>query len=115
MAISKLTSFLLPIPHLASSLCPFTRPTFLSPSHLHPQVHLVTQHCGEFSRMLGGRWAIATLSGDMGLRSGFGHLARKNDLLICTAELLQIALTSSEEDEHVELNGKSSVHLEPLL
>lgn len=68
------------------------------------RVHLVTQHCEEFSRMLGGRWAIATLSGDMGLRPGFGHLARKNDLLICTAELLQIALTSSEEDEHVELN-----------
>lgn len=68
------------------------------------QVHLVTQHFEEFSRMLNGRWAITTLSGDMGPRPGFGHLARKNDLLICTAELLQMALVSSEEEEHVELN-----------
>ncbi|KAM7068522.1 ATP-dependent RNA helicase DHX58 [Molossus nigricans] len=71
------------------------------------RVHLVTQHREEFSRMLGGRWAITTLSGDMGPRPGFGHLARRNDLLICTAELLQMALTSSEEEEHVELNAFS--------
>lgn len=61
--------------------------------------------------MLDGRWAIATLSGDMGLRPGFGHLARRNDLLICTAELLQTALSSPEEEEHVELNGESWVRL----
>uniref|UniRef100_A0A8D1NI98 RNA helicase n=1 Tax=Sus scrofa TaxID=9823 RepID=A0A8D1NI98_PIG len=68
------------------------------------RVHLVTQHCEEFSRMLDRRWAITTLSGDMGPRAGFGHLARSHDLLICTAELLQKALTSEEEEEHVELN-----------
>ena len=73
---------------------------------LHPQVHLVTQHCEEFSSMLGKRWAITTLSGDMGPRAGFGHVARRYDLLICTAELLQKALTSLEEGEHVELNGE---------
>ncbi|XP_010592762.3 ATP-dependent RNA helicase DHX58 [Loxodonta africana] len=71
------------------------------------RVHLVTQHHEEFSRMLGGRWAIATLSGAMGPRAGFGHQARSHDLLICTAELLQMALTSSEEEEHVELNDFS--------
>ncbi|XP_054449600.1 ATP-dependent RNA helicase DHX58 [Pteronotus mesoamericanus] len=71
------------------------------------RVHLVTQHCEEFRRMLGGRWAIATLSGDMGPRAGFGHVAQKNDLLICTAELLQLALTSPEEEEHVELTAFS--------
>ncbi|XP_006092452.1 probable ATP-dependent RNA helicase DHX58 [Myotis lucifugus] len=71
------------------------------------RVHLVTQHYEEFKRMLDGRWAIATLSGDMGLRPGFGHLARRNDLLICTAELLQMALSSPEEEEHVELNAFS--------
>ncbi|XP_070250198.1 ATP-dependent RNA helicase DHX58 isoform X2 [Myotis yumanensis] len=71
------------------------------------RVHLVTQHYEEFNRMLDGRWAIATLSGDMGLRPGFGHLARRNDLLICTAELLQMALSSPEEEEHVELNAFS--------
>lgn len=73
------------------------------------RVHLVTQHCEEFSRMLDGCWTIATLSGDMGPRPGFGYLARRNDLLICTAELLQMALTSSEEEEHVELNEFSLI------
>ncbi|XP_023581029.1 ATP-dependent RNA helicase DHX58 isoform X1 [Trichechus manatus latirostris] len=71
------------------------------------RVHLVTQHREEFSRMLDGRWAIATLSGDMGPRAGFGHQARSHDLLICTAELLQMALTSPEEEEHVELSDFS--------
>ncbi|XP_058416975.1 ATP-dependent RNA helicase DHX58 isoform X2 [Diceros bicornis minor] len=71
------------------------------------RVHLVTQHREEFSRMLGKRWTITTLSGDMGPRAGFGHLARSHDLLICTAELLQMALTSPEEEEHVELNAFS--------
>ncbi|XP_016077486.1 PREDICTED: probable ATP-dependent RNA helicase DHX58 [Miniopterus natalensis] len=71
------------------------------------RVHLVTQHCEEFSRMLDGQWAIATLSGDMGPRPGFGHLAQRNDLIICTAELLQLALTSPEEEEHVELTAFS--------
>lgn len=70
------------------------------------RVHLVSQHCEEFSRMLDRRWAIITLSGDMGPRAGFGHLARSHDLIICTAELLQMALTSPEEEEHVELNGE---------
>lgn len=85
---------------------PLPQSNFLSHLILHPQVHLVTQHCEEFSRMLGKRWAIITLSGDMGPRAGFGHLARSHDLIICTAELLQMALTSPEEEEHVELNGE---------
>ncbi|XP_062968434.1 ATP-dependent RNA helicase DHX58 [Cynocephalus volans] len=71
------------------------------------RVHLVTQHGEEFSCMLGGRWTMKTLSGDMGPRAGFGHLARSHDLLICTAELLQMALTSPEEEEHVELTAFS--------
>lgn len=56
--------------------------------------------------MLDNRWAITTLSGDMGPRAGFGHLARSHDLIICTAELLQLALASPEEEEHVELHGE---------
>lgn len=71
------------------------------------RVHLVSQHCEEFSRMLERRWAITTLSGNMGPRAGFGHVARRHDLLICTAELLQKALASPEEEEHVELNAFS--------
>lgn len=56
--------------------------------------------------MLDKHWTITTLSGDMGSRAGFGLMARSHDLLICTAELLQLALNSSEEDEHVDLTGE---------
>lgn len=56
--------------------------------------------------MLDKQWTITTLSGDMGSRAGFGLMARSHDLLICTAELLQLALNSAEEDEHVDLTGK---------
>ncbi|XP_006901712.1 PREDICTED: probable ATP-dependent RNA helicase DHX58 [Elephantulus edwardii] len=71
------------------------------------RVHLVTQHYEEFSQMLEGRWAIKTLSGAMGPRTGFSYLARNHDLLICTAELLHMALTSTDEEEHVELSDFS--------
>lgn len=67
------------------------------------RVHLVSQHAEEFRRMLDGHWTMTTLSGDMGPRAGFGFLARSHDLLICTAELLQLALSSPQEDDHVEL------------
>ncbi|XP_052050578.1 ATP-dependent RNA helicase DHX58 isoform X1 [Apodemus sylvaticus] len=67
------------------------------------RVHLVNQHAEEFRRMLDKQWTITTLSGDMGSRAGFGLMARSHDLLICTAELLQLALNSAEEDEHVDL------------
>ncbi|XP_042530011.1 probable ATP-dependent RNA helicase DHX58 isoform X2 [Dipodomys spectabilis] len=73
------------------------------------RVHLVTQHGEEFSRMLGGRWTMTTLSGDMGPRAGFGHVVRSHHLLICTAELLQMALTSSDVEEHVELTAFSLI------
>ncbi|XP_012582154.1 PREDICTED: probable ATP-dependent RNA helicase DHX58 [Condylura cristata] len=71
------------------------------------RVHLVTQHREEFRRMLGSRWAITALSGDMGLRAGFAYLARAHDLIICTAELLHMALGSPQEEEHVELSAFS--------
>lgn len=73
------------------------------------RVHLVTQHSEEFRLMLDGRWAITTLSGDMGARAGFHHVAQKHDVVICTAELLQAALSSSEEEEHVELTAFSLI------
>lgn len=73
------------------------------------RVHLVNQHAEEFRRMLDKHWTVTTLSGDMGSRAGFGLMARTHDLLICTAELLQLALKSSEEDEHVELTEFSLI------
>ncbi|XP_037349872.1 ATP-dependent RNA helicase DHX58 isoform X2 [Talpa occidentalis] len=71
------------------------------------RVHLVTQHREEFRRMLDNRWTITTLSGDMGLRDGFAYLAKTHDLIICTAELLHMALSSPQEEEHVELSAFS--------
>lgn len=73
------------------------------------RVHLVNQHAEEFRHMLDKQWTVTTLSGDMGSRAGFGLLARSHDLLICTAELLHLALKSSEEDEHVELTEFSLI------
>ncbi|ERE68438.1 putative ATP-dependent RNA helicase DHX58 [Cricetulus griseus] len=73
------------------------------------RVHLVNQHAEEFRRMLDKRWTMTTLSGDMGPRAGFGLMARSHDLLICTAELLQLALISPEEEEHVELTEFSLI------
>lgn len=88
--------------------CHFPPPTSIQVLSiiLHSQVHLVNQHAEEFRRMLDKQWTVTTLSGDMGSRAGFGLLARSHDLLICTAELLHLALKSSEEDEHVELTGE---------
>ncbi|KAG8512866.1 putative ATP-dependent RNA helicase DHX58, partial [Galemys pyrenaicus] len=71
------------------------------------RVHLVTQHREEFRRMLDNRWAITTLSGDMGPRPGFAYLAKRHDLIICTAELLHLALSSPQEEEHVEISDFS--------
>ncbi|XP_078012164.1 ATP-dependent RNA helicase DHX58 isoform X2 [Phascolarctos cinereus] len=71
------------------------------------KVYLVTQHKEEFSQMLGPKWNIVTMSGDSGPRAGFGHMTHSNDLVICTAELLRLALISTEEEEHVELSAFS--------
>ncbi|XP_055476546.1 ATP-dependent RNA helicase DHX58 [Psammomys obesus] len=73
------------------------------------RVHLVNQHAEEFRGMLDECWTMTTLSGDMGSRAGFGQIARRHDLLICTAELLQLALISSDEEEHVELTEFSLI------
>ncbi|XP_068923781.1 ATP-dependent RNA helicase DHX58 isoform X3 [Petaurus breviceps papuanus] len=71
------------------------------------KVHLVTQHKEEFSQMLGPKWNIVTMSGDSGARAGFGYMTHRSDLVICTAELLRLALISTEEEEHVELSAFS--------
>ncbi|XP_072502589.1 ATP-dependent RNA helicase DHX58 isoform X3 [Notamacropus eugenii] len=71
------------------------------------KVHLVTQHKEEFSQILGPKWNIVTMSGDSGTQAGFGYMTHNNDLVICTAELLRLALISTEKEEHVELSAFS--------
>ncbi|XP_036613760.1 probable ATP-dependent RNA helicase DHX58 isoform X2 [Trichosurus vulpecula] len=74
------------------------------------KVHLVTQHKEEFSQMLGPKWSIVTMSGESRTQAGFGYMSRRNDLVICTAELFRLALFSTEEEEHVELSVDECHH-----
>ncbi|NXU50437.1 DHX58 helicase, partial [Turnix velox] len=67
------------------------------------KVHLVEQHSkGEF-RVLQEKFRVTAISGDSSPKAPFACLARMSDVVICTAQLLQNALSSPEEDERVEL------------
>lgn len=65
----------------------------------------MTQHYEEFSPAC---WTELDHHNERGhgAEHSFGHMARRHGLLICTAELLQKALASLEEEEHVELSGE---------
>ena len=70
------------------------------------QVHLVEQHFKkEFKPHLGPEYKIEALSGDSGQKDFFGKLVEKSDVVICTAQILFNALTTMEENKHVELSG----------
>ncbi|RXN12834.1 putative ATP-dependent RNA helicase DHX58 [Labeo rohita] len=68
------------------------------------KVHLVDQHFAkEFSPHLGRRYKITAISGDSNQKDLFGNLVKESDLVICTAQILENALISTEEEKHVEL------------
>ncbi|XP_067270244.1 probable ATP-dependent RNA helicase DHX58 [Pseudorasbora parva] len=68
------------------------------------KVHLVDQHFNnEFGPYLGKRYRIKPISGDSDDKDLFGCLVKDSDLIICTAQILENALTSTEEEKHVEL------------
>lgn len=70
------------------------------------QVHLVDQHFDkEFSPYLGKRYRIKPISGDSDDKELFGLLVKDSDLVICTAQILENALNSTEEEKHVDLAG----------
>ncbi|GCC37131.1 hypothetical protein chiPu_0015632 [Chiloscyllium punctatum] len=68
------------------------------------KVPLVNQHYeNEFEPALKHAYKVAPISGDSELKEQFALAVRKYDVIICTAQILQNALTSTEEEKHVDL------------
>lgn len=72
---------------------------------LWAQVHLVDQHTEKEFHALQDAFKVASISGDTSHKAFFAYLVKENDVIICTAQILQNALVSTEEDMHVELTG----------
>nr|ANY28498.1 LGP2 [Mylopharyngodon piceus] len=72
------------------------------------KVHLVDQHFNnEFNPYLGKAYRVKAISGDSSDKDLFGRLVKDSDLIICTAQILENALNSLEEEKHVELTDFS--------
>ncbi|KAK7167550.1 hypothetical protein R3I94_001822 [Phoxinus phoxinus] len=68
------------------------------------KVHLVDQHFDkEFNPYLGKPYRIKAFSGDSNDKELFGLLVKDSDLVICTAQILENALNSTEEEKRVDL------------
>ncbi|KAL4657774.1 putative ATP-dependent RNA helicase DHX58 [Arapaima gigas] len=68
------------------------------------KVHLVDQHyTKEFSPFLGKDYKVVPISGDSSQKDFFGLVVRDNDVVICTAQILENALQNKETEKHVEL------------
>ncbi|XP_051894486.1 probable ATP-dependent RNA helicase DHX58 [Pristis pectinata] len=68
------------------------------------KVPLVNQHYeNEFKPFLTPNYNVIPISGDTELKEQFAYIVRMNDVIICTAQILQNALISTEEEKHVEL------------
>lgn len=72
---------------------------------LWAQVHLVDQHNEKEFHSLQDTFKVMSISGDTSHKTFFADLVKKSDVVICTAQILQNALVSTEEDMHVELTG----------
>uniref|UniRef100_A0AAY4CWN9 RNA helicase n=1 Tax=Denticeps clupeoides TaxID=299321 RepID=A0AAY4CWN9_9TELE len=67
------------------------------------RIHLVDQHYeNEFKTALQD-FRLAPISGDSGQKDFFGCMVKDFDVIICTAQILENALVSTEEEKHVEL------------
>lgn len=69
------------------------------------QVHLVDQHAKKEFHVLQKDFRVTAISGDSSHKSFFAFVVKQSDVVICTAQILQNALVSGEEDTHVELTG----------
>ncbi|XP_062451556.1 ATP-dependent RNA helicase DHX58 [Rhea pennata] len=67
------------------------------------KVHLVDQHAKNEFHVLQDAFRITAISGDNNQKFLFAWVVKQNDIVICTAQILQNALVSKEEDTHVEL------------
>ncbi|KAL8222136.1 UNVERIFIED_CONTAM: hypothetical protein K2H54_075008 [Gekko kuhli] len=70
-------------------------------------VPLVDQHRKNEFSFLQNHFQITSISGDSELKSFFSEELKHSDLIICTAQILQNALQSREEEMHVELTDFS--------
>ncbi|KAF6737738.1 putative ATP-dependent RNA helicase DHX58 [Oryzias melastigma] len=69
------------------------------------KVHLVDQHYNkEFEPHLGSIYKLIKVSGVSEEKDFFGKVVQRNDLIICTAQILYNALINKEEAKHVELS-----------
>ncbi|NXW43716.1 DHX58 helicase, partial [Nyctiprogne leucopyga] len=71
------------------------------------KVHLVEQHFQKEFHVLQGDFKVTAISGDSSHKSFFAFEVKQSDVVICTAQILQNALVSREEDTHVELTDFS--------
>ncbi|NXI79480.1 DHX58 helicase, partial [Rhipidura dahli] len=71
------------------------------------KVHLVDQHTKKEFHALQDTFKVASISGDTSHKAFFASLVQESDVIICTAQILQNALVSTEEDTHVELTDFS--------
>ncbi|XP_063259928.1 ATP-dependent RNA helicase DHX58 [Prinia subflava] len=71
------------------------------------KVHLVDQHTQKEFHALQDTFRVTSISGDTSHKTFFADLVRRSDVVICTAQILQNALVSTEEDMHVELTDFS--------
>ncbi|XP_067824975.1 probable ATP-dependent RNA helicase DHX58 [Heptranchias perlo] len=72
------------------------------------KVPLVNQHYeNEFNQFLKTFYKVVPISGDSELKEHFANVVRRNHVIICTAQILQNALNSTEEEKHVDLTDFS--------
>ncbi|XP_030076811.1 ATP-dependent RNA helicase DHX58 isoform X2 [Microcaecilia unicolor] len=72
------------------------------------KVHLVDQHYqNEFYPFLQDSFKVVAISGDTDEKSFFASVVEQNDVIICTAQILQNALFNPEKEKHVELTDFS--------
>ena len=75
------------------------------------QVPLVEQHYNEeFHKFLKNSYKVERVSGDSQLKISFTEIVKKNDIIICTAQILENFLErfNKGEDDGVNLSGMIS-------
>ncbi|XP_030364169.1 probable ATP-dependent RNA helicase DHX58 [Strigops habroptila] len=71
------------------------------------KVHLVEQHAKKEFHVLQDAFRVTAISGDNSHKVFFTSVVRQSDVVICTAQILQNALVSTEEDTRLELTDFS--------
>ncbi|NXD65757.1 DHX58 helicase, partial [Eolophus roseicapillus] len=71
------------------------------------KVHLVEQHAKREFHVLQDTFRVTAVSGDSSHKVFFASVVRQSDVVICTAQILQNALVSTEEDARLELTDFS--------